>query len=150
MAPVCLDDGDCTALVGAGYVCGGKAQKWCRNDPNASCDTAADCPVCPISGSSPVPCGRLCEARSLKLYVTPGSSANVQLADLFLDPDEIGLHQGNQASLISSMSTLSGPYQGVMRKMNCCIDDWWPEIVGESGTQCTGGFSCPADLSCTD
>jgi hypothetical protein len=58
-----------------------------------------------------VPCGRICEARSLKLYVTPGSSASVQLSDLFLDPDEIGLFEGNQPSLIGSMSTLSAPYQ---------------------------------------
>jgi hypothetical protein len=148
MAPVCLDDSDCASIVGAGYVCGGKAEKWCRNDPNAACNTSADCPVCPTVGSSPVPCGRVCDARSLKLYVSPGSSASVQLSDLFLDPDEIGLFQGNQPSLVSSMSTLSGPYQNVIRKMNCCVDDWWPEIVAESGTQCTVGFSCPADLSC--
>jgi hypothetical protein len=150
MAPVCLDDDDCTSIVGPGYLCGGKAQKWCRNDPNAACTTSADCPVCPTVGSSPVPCGRICEARSLKLYVTPGSSATTELSDLFLDPDEIGLHQGNTPSLVGSMSNLSGPYQGVMRKMNCCVDEWWPEIVAESGTQCTAGYSCPADLSCTD
>jgi hypothetical protein len=32
--------------------------------------------------------------------------------------------------------------------MNCCIDDWWPEIVAESGTLCTAADSCPADLVC--
>jgi hypothetical protein len=148
MAPVCTESSDCTALLGAGYVCGGKAEKWCRNAPNSSCDSAADCPACPTIGSSPVPCSRICEARSLKFYVSPGSSANVQLSDLFLDPDEKGLHSGNTASIIQSMSSLSGPYAGAMRRMNCCVDQWWPEIVAESGTQCSAGFSCPADLSC--
>ena len=149
MAPACTDDSDCTALVGAGYVCGGKAQKWCGNAPNVSCSTSSDCPVCPtVAGSSPAACRRLCEARSLKLYVSPGSVAGVQLSDLFLDPDERGLSTGDQSKLVTQMSSLSGPYAGTIRRLNCCIDDWWPEIVGESGTQCSVGNSCPAEFSC--
>jgi hypothetical protein len=148
MAPACADDSDCTGLVGPGYVCGGKAEKWCRNAPNATCSTNDDCPVCPTVGASPVPCSRLCEARSLKLYVNPGAVASVQLADLFLDPDEQGLATGDPSTLVGALSNLGGPYGGTIRRMNCCIDDWWPEIVGESGTQCTLGFSCPADLKC--
>jgi hypothetical protein len=148
IAPACIDDTDCTALVGAGYVCGGKAEKWCRNSPNSVCGANADCPVCPTFGSSPTPCSRLCEARSLKLYVSPGAIASVQLTDLFIDPDEKGLHTGDPAALPTQLSNLSGPYASAIRKMNCCIDAWWPEIVGESGTQCTLGDTCPADLSC--
>jgi hypothetical protein len=148
MAPACADDSDCTGLVGAGYVCGGKEQKWCRNAPNAACSTNDDCPVCPTFGASPTPCSRVCEARSLKLYVNPGAIASVQLTDLFLDPDEKGLGTGDPSTLVSHLSSLGGPYGSTIRRMNCCIDAWWPEIVGESGTQCTLGFSCPADLVC--
>ena len=153
MAPACTADSDCTALVGAGYVCGGKAQKWCRNAPNVSCGTSADCPVCPTFGSSPVPCSRLCEARTLKLYVAPGGPYPTQLTDLFIDPDEKGLYGARAPlgvapyTLISDLSSLSGPYGGAMRRMNCCIDDWWPAIVGQTGTECAGN-SCPADLAC--
>jgi hypothetical protein len=145
-APACTEDSDCTALLGAGYVCRGKPEKWCRNAPNAACNQHADCPVCPTVGSSPVPCSRLCEARTLKFYVSPGASANVQMSDLFLDPDEKGLHTGNAGTLVDSMSDLAGPYGGALRRMNCCVDAWWPEIVGQSGTQCSG--VCPADLTC--
>jgi hypothetical protein len=148
MAPVCTDDADCTALVGPGYVCGGKAEKWCRNAPDVACGSNGDCPACPTSGSSPVPCRRLCEARTLKFYVAPGSTPNVQLSDLFHDPDEKGVHTGDSAALVTHMSKIPGPYAGAMRRMNCCIDDWWPEIVAESGTHCTAGHSCPADLAC--
>jgi hypothetical protein len=148
MAPACLDDADCARLVGPGYVCGGGAEKWCRNAPNVACGSRDDCPICPTFGSSPVPCARLCEARSLKLYVNPGAIAGVQLSDLFLDPDEHGLHSGDSSTLIGTMSDLDGPYQSAIRQMNCCIDAWWPDVVGQSGTQCMGGASCPADLSC--
>ena len=149
MAPACISDADCTALVGPGHVCGGKAEKWCRNAPNVACGSSADCPVCPIAGSSPVPCARLCEARSLKLYATPGlSTNNVQLTDMFVDPDEKDVFTGNAAALVTQMSKLPGPYADSIRRMNCCIDDWWPEVVAETGTQCTSGYSCPADLSC--
>src|SRR5262249_27814715 len=102
MAPACTADSDCGALLGGTYVCRGKAEKWCRNDPNATCDTANDCPVCPTFGSSPVPCGRLCEARSLKFYVNPGPT--VQLTDLFLDPDEKGIHTGEPGRLVTQLS----------------------------------------------
>ncbi|MGH7895625.1 MAG: sulfatase-like hydrolase/transferase [Candidatus Binatia bacterium] len=151
MGPACLDDDQCTALVGAGYVCAGKPEKWCRNAPNVQCGSRDDCPVCPDVNGNPVPCGRLCEARSLKLYVSPGSSASVQLTDLFIDPDEKGLHNTDpkdSSSLVSGLSSLTGPYASAIRRMNCCIDDWWPEIVPESGTQCTASYSCPADLVC--
>ncbi len=148
MAPACIDDADCSALVGAGYVCGGKAEKWCRNAPNVACGSNADCPVCPTFGSSPVPCSRLCEARTLKLYVSPGTAAAVQLSDLFLDPDEDGLHSGDPTKMVTQVSSLGGPYANAIRRMNCCIDAWWPEIVGQSGTQCSAGYTCPADLAC--
>ena len=148
MAPACLDDSDCAALLGAGYACTAKEQKWCRNDPDAACSSSADCPPCPAVNGNPVPCGRLCEARSLKLYVEPGSIAAVQLSDLFLDPDERGLQQGNTASLTTDLSKVNGPYGGAMRRMNCCVDEWWPEIVSQVGTLCQAGDSCPADLTC--
>jgi hypothetical protein len=148
MAPACTDDSDCTAL-GVGYVCAAKAQKWCRNSPDTACGTNDDCPVCPTNfGTSPAPCSRLCETRSLKLYVNPGSTARLQMSDLFLDPDEKGLDSGDASTLVGGMSNLSGQYGGAMRRLNCCIDDWWPDIVTESGTQCTTGFSCPVDFSC--
>jgi hypothetical protein len=147
MAPACLSDGDCAALVGGGSVCAGKAETWCRNAPNAACSTNEDCPVCPTIGSSPVPCSRLCETRSLKFYANPGT-ANVQLTDLFLDPDEVDLGKGVTGSLVKSLSDVGGPYAGAMKRMNCCIDDWWPQAAAESGTICSAGFSCPADLTC--
>jgi hypothetical protein len=148
MAPACTGDSDCTALVGAGYVCGGKAEKWCRNAPDVSCSANADCPVCPTVGSSPIPCSRLCESRVLKLYVSPGAAAPVELSDLFLDPDEDGLHSGDPSKLVTQLSSLSGPYAGAIRRLNCCIDAWWPDIVSQSGTQCTSGNTCPADFAC--
>jgi hypothetical protein len=100
-------------------------------------------------GTSPAPCSRLCEARTLKFYVTPGASSNtVQLTDQFLDPDEKDLFTGAPGALVTQMSSMTGPYASLMRRMNCCIDEWWPEIVAESGTHCTFGNSCPADLAC--
>jgi hypothetical protein len=148
MGPACIDDTDCTALVGPGYTCAAKADKWCANEPNVQCSSEADCPVCPLSNGNPIPCRRLCEARSLKLYVTPGAIASVQLSDLFLDPDEEGLHTGDPTALVTQMSNTSGPYGDAIRSMNCCVDDWWPDIVPSSGTLCTSGHSCPADLVC--
>ena len=149
VGPACLDDTDCDALVGPGYECGAKHERWCRNAPNVSCATSTDCPACPAVAGNPVPCGRVCEARSLKLYVSPGSSVTAQLSDLFLDPDESGLHDGRAStSLVATMSAPSGPYAGVIRRLSCCIDQWWPEIVGESGTLCPAGATCPADLVC--
>jgi hypothetical protein len=94
-----------------------------------------------------VPCKRLCEARTFKFYASPGTVPGPELVDLFLDPDERGLHDGT-GPLIKSLSNLSGPFGGTIRRLNCCIDDWWPEIVGESGTLCGAGDACPADLVC--
>ncbi|HXJ34974.1 MAG TPA: sulfatase-like hydrolase/transferase [Candidatus Eisenbacteria bacterium] len=148
MGPACIDDNDCAGLVGAGYVCAGKSEKWCRNAPNVQCGTSDDCPVCPSVNGNPVPCKRLCEARMLKTYISPGAVASAQLTDLFIDPDETDLHAGNPTSLITQISSMTGPYAGAIRKMNCCIDDWWPDVVAESGTLCTTGYSCPADLVC--
>ena len=145
---MCFDDGDCAALLGAGYTCAGQAQRWCRNAPNVACGTNADCPVCPSVDGSPVPCGRLCEARILKFYATPGSVPGPELSDLFLDPDEKGLHQGDPTSLVTALSNPTGGYATLMARMNCCIDAWWPQIVSETGTLCTTGLSCPADLTC--
>jgi hypothetical protein len=150
IGPVCLDDSDCTGMFGPTYVCTAKQQKWCRNAPNVACSTANDCPVCAGPGPTPPACARLCETRSLKLYVQPGALASVQLADLFLDPDEFGLESGNTASLINDMSKIPGPYAAAMRRLNCCIDDWWPDIVGQSGTTCQAGDSCPADFVCNE
>jgi hypothetical protein len=104
--------------------------------------------VCPSVDGSPVPCGRLCEARVLKFYATPGSVPGAELSDLFLDPDEHGLHRGMPGSLIADLSDPQGAYASSMARMNCCIDDWWPEIVAQTGTLCTPGLSCPADLTC--
>ena len=93
-------------------------------------------------------CGRLCEARILKFYATPGTVPGPELSDLFLDPDEKGLHQGDPTSLVTALSNPTGGYATLMRRMNCCIDAWWPQIVTETGTLCTTGLSCPADLTC--
>jgi hypothetical protein len=152
-APPCLEDDDCAELVGPGWLCGAKEQRWCRNAPNVACVSADDCPVCPSTNGAPIPCGRSCEARILKLYVSSGSDrpgANV-LVDLFLDPDEVDRYRGSPLDptlLTTSMSSLTGPYAHSIRRMNCCIDDWWPEQAEESGTLCSDGFSCPADLVC--
>ena len=146
--PVCFDDSDCAALLGAGYTCAGQAQRWCRNAPNVACGTNADCPVCPSVDGSPVPCGRLCEARILKFYATPGAVPGPELSDLFLDPDEKALHQGDPTSLVTALSNPTGGYATLMARMNCCIDAWWPDIVSQTGTLCTTGLSCPADLTC--
>jgi sulfatase-like protein len=147
VGPACVDDGDCTALLGAGYACAGREQHWCRNDPNVPCTTSADCPVCPTVGTSPVPCKRLCEARMFKYYADPGTVPGPELVDLFIDPDENGLHSGKGA-LINSLSDPSGPYATTIRRLNCCIDDWWPDAVGQIGTRCQSGDSCPADFVC--
>jgi arylsulfatase A-like enzyme len=145
--PPCADTSDCTGLLGAGYVCEGREQRWCRNDPNVACSTSADCPACPSVAGNAVPCKRLCEARTFKLYASPGTVPGPELVDLFLDPDEHGLHSGSGA-LIKSMSTMTGPYASTIRRLNCCIDEWWPEIAATAGSLCSAGFSCPADFSC--
>jgi hypothetical protein len=99
---------------------------------------------------NPLPCSRLCEARILKFYANPGSVPGPELTDLFLDPDEQGLHSGKPGSLVSALSTPTGGYARAMARMNCCIDDWWPDIVSQTGTLCADGVSCPSDLTCNE
>ena len=84
----------------------------------------------------------------MKFYFSPvGGSKAAELSDLFLDPDEPGLHNATTGStkLVNEMSNLSGPYGAKMRRVNCCVDDWWSEPAS-IGTICTGG--CPVDLTC--
>ena len=148
VGPSCTSDADCaTALPGKATACVAKETRWCRNAPSVACSTRADCPACPGGGA----CSRLCEPRQLKLYV-PGGSANdhaFQVSDLFLDPDENGLHSGAQAigTVTADMSRVAGPYGGALRRAACCLDQWWYDpAMGPS--ICTAGFSCPADLTC--
>jgi hypothetical protein len=151
MAPTCFQDSDCTALVGPGYACEAQEQRWCRNAPNAECSTDNDCPVCPSSNGQPLPCSRKCEARAMKLYVSSGTQ--YFLTDLFIDPDEANLYAGDPKDpslLITSLSDVNGPYGEHIRRMNCCIDDWWPDMAQLAGTLCTVAHSCPADLTCNE
>ena len=76
-----------------------------------------------------------------------GGAKAAELSDLFLDPDEPGLHNATigSAKLVNELSNLSGPYGAKMRRVNCCVDDWWSEPAS-IGTICTGG--CPVDLTC--
>ncbi|HEV7732790.1 MAG TPA: sulfatase-like hydrolase/transferase [Candidatus Binatia bacterium] len=142
-APSCIEDADCSALLpGRTVACVAKDKKWCRNSPGTSCSTHDDCPACPAGAAA---CSRLCEARQLKFYVNPGGK-NPEMSDLFIDPDESGLHKGDRASLSFELSQLEGPYGRAMRRASCCMDDWWPE-VGALGSIC-GGLTCPADLTC--
>jgi arylsulfatase A-like enzyme len=146
--PACLDDADCGALLGAGFACTARRERWCRNAPNVACVTREDCPACPRVNGNETACGRVCEPRMLKLYVSPGSVPGPQLVDLFLDPDEAGLRENEPETVVGSMSSLTGPYADAIRRLNCCIDDWWPEVAAESGTLCTPAHACPADLAC--
>jgi hypothetical protein len=151
-APACIGDEECDALLGSGYGCVGKAERWCRNAPNASCTQDADCPACPPANGAPVPCSRLCETRVLKLYVG-GSPQPYELGDLFLDPDEQGLHEiipgsGGPETLVKSMTESAG-YASMAGRLNCCIDAWWDGGPG-TPTNCTPGLSCPADLTCNE
>jgi hypothetical protein len=145
VAPACVEDTDCGALFpGGSYACVEKATRWCRNDPSVRCTTRSDCPACPDGG----PCGRLCEPRRLKFYFAPSTGQkSSELADLFLDPDEVGLHQYKIGStiLLHQMSNTDGPYGSIMRRANCCVDAWWPD-PSFNGTICAGG--CPSDLTC--
>ena len=77
----------------------------------------------------------------MKFYFSPvGGSKAGELSDLFLDPDEPGLHNATTGStkLVNEMSNLSGPYGAKMRRVNCCVDDWWSEPAS-IGTICSGG-----------
>jgi hypothetical protein len=142
--PACTDDLDCASLMpGRQTRCVAKEQKWCRNSPNTACSVHDDCPAC-LPGNPA--CSRLCEPRMLKFYVNAGGR-NAEMTDLFLDPNEIGLHKGDRSSFTHALSDLSGPYGLTIRRANCCMDDWWPEI-GALGTNCSNGLSCPADLTC--
>jgi hypothetical protein len=142
--PSCIEDADCGRLFpGQRFACVDKETRWCRNAPGVRCTSAADCPSCPHGA-----CGRLCEPRRLKFYFAPGGGPRAaQLADLFLDPDEGGLHgiEAGPSELVSELSPLSGPYGPTIRRANCCVDAWWP-APASSGTTCAGG--CPADLTC--
>jgi hypothetical protein len=148
-APSCIDDAACAQLFPGGqYACLEQETRWCRNAPGVRCSTHADCPACPPGpGATAAPCGRVCEPRQLKLYVAPaGSTAKVQLTDLFLDPDEDGLGTGKEGTLVDELSRPNGRYASTIQRLNCCVDDWWPDAAAD-GTRCAGG--CPADFSCT-
>ena len=96
VGPSCTDDADCAALFpGDSSACVEKATRWCRNDPSVRCTTRNDCPPCPDGGA----CRRLCEPRRLKFYFSPvGGAKAAELSDLFLDPDEPGLHNATIGS----------------------------------------------------
>jgi hypothetical protein len=146
VGPSCIDDGECARLFPGGtFACVEKTTRWCRNAPGVRCATRDDCPACPGG----IPCGRSCEPRRLKVYVTPGDGNRAtQLSDLFLDPDEFGLHgvkRGGSEEVVTQLSDIAGPYGPTMRRASCCLDDWWPEAAS-LGTACAGG--CPADLTC--
>ena len=78
-----------------------------------------------------------------------GGAKAGELADLFLDPDEDGLHNAEIGStkLLNQMSDLNGAYGDAIRRANCCVDQWWPDPASIS-TLCSGG--CPADLTCNE
>jgi hypothetical protein len=146
MAPSCIDDGTCAALFFAKhYACVEKETRWCRNAPGVRCDTRDDCPVCPTGPSgTAAPCSRLCEARQLKVYV---DEPTLEMTDLFLDPDERGLHAGGEGigTVAYDLSRPDGIYVDTMARLSCCVDDWWPEAK-QPDSLCTG--SCPADFVC--
>jgi arylsulfatase A-like enzyme len=143
--PSCVDDATCTALFPGGHsTCVEPETRWCANAPSVRCTADADCPSCPSGpGPTPPPCRRLCEARQLKLYI---SVPTLELTDLFLDPDEHGLHGGisGEGTIARDLSRAGGPYGSTMSRLECCVDAWWPQ--GASGSTCSGG--CPADFTC--
>ncbi len=147
VAPSCVDDATCSALFPGGHTaCVEPETFWCRNAPGVRCSADADCPACPAGpGTTPPPCGRLCEARQLKLYV---SLPTLELTDLFLDPDEHGLHakSNGEGTISFDLSRPGGPYQSTMSRLECCIDTWWPE--GAAGSTCSGG--CPTEFACNE
>jgi hypothetical protein len=147
VAPACIDDATCAALFPSSHMaCAEPETRWCRNAPAVRCSTNADCPVCPAGpGPTPPPCSRLCEARQLKLYV---EVPRLELTDLFLDPDENGLHAGieGEGTTAHDLSRVDGPYASTMSRLECCVDAWWPQ--GAAGSTCAG--SCPADFTCNE
>jgi hypothetical protein len=148
--PPCLDDVSCTSAFGSSAVrCAERERKWCRNAPNTTCTTAADCPACePVApGAAAPPCGRVCEPHVLKLYVGTGNYDD-ELVDLFTDPDEWTRRAGDDPLLLD-MSSPDGPYGADVRRLSCCVDDWWPEAVS-SRTACRQDSPCPADFVCNE
>ena len=144
-APACVDDADCAQMFPSGtWRCAEKTTRWCRNAPSVACVTAADCPACPPT--DPLACGRVCEPRRLKFYLRP-SPPRMRITDLFLDPDETGVHEGSPGTLAEDTSKVGGPYARAARRASCCLDDWWPD-VGALGSLCQPGDTCPADLTC--
>jgi len=127
--------------------CTERQQKWCRNAPNQRCTTANDCPACPsaVAGTAGAPCGRLCEPHQLKLYLGTGSRGS-ELVDLFTDPDERARRRGDDPLLLD-MSSANGTYGYDVRRLSCCVDDWWPEGAS-GGSACTQHDPCPADFVC--
>ena len=148
IAPSCIDDGTCAALFpGQNYACAEKETRWCRNAPGVRCSTRDDCPACPAGpGATAAPCNRLCEARQLKLYV---EEPTLELTDLFLDPDENGLHAGVEGigTVSYDLSRPGGAYADTTSRLSCCVRDWWPEAASTPSV-CTG--SCPADFVCNE
>jgi hypothetical protein len=148
-APSCVNDGDCKGLLpGQEATCGAKGASYCRNAPEIGCGSADDCPVCPSVNGAALACGRVCEPKLLKLYLSIGGSP--ELVDLAADPDEQGRFTGpnDPAKIaIQQMSSTSGPYARTIRDMTCCIDDWWPDGA-RGGTLCDARSACPADLLC--
>jgi hypothetical protein len=144
-APACVDDTDCAQMFPSGtWRCAEKTTRWCRNAPSVACVTAADCPACPAT--DPLACGRLCEPRRLKFYLRP-NPPRMRITDLFLDPDETGVHEGSRGTLAEDTSKVGGPYARAARRASCCLDDWWPD-VGALGSLCQPDDTCPADLTC--
>lgn len=135
----------------SGSACVAHDERWCANAPDVACSTREDCPACPSVNGASTACRRLCEPRRLKYYVTPGTGGlpipRPQLTDLFLDPDEVGLHKG-LPGVVRDMSEVTGPYETLLRRLNCCVDDWWSNPKGTGGTLCRDGDTCPADLAC--
>jgi arylsulfatase A-like enzyme len=150
VGPPCIDDDSCiSAFASSSVRCADRERKWCRNAPNQTCTTADDCPVCPsvAPGAASPPCGRVCEARQLKLYLGTGRGGS-ELVDLFTDPDERGRRSGDDP-LVTDMSSPNGTYGADVRRLSCCVDDWWPEGAS-GGTACTKGHACPADFVCNE
>jgi len=44
------------------------------------------------------------------------------------------------------LSDANGPYGDTIKKLVCCIDDWWPGDF--RGFSICGNATCPADLAC--
>ncbi len=143
----CLDDVSCIAAYQSFAVqCAERETRWCRNAPNQGCTTAADCPACPGTGAAAA-CGRVCEPRVMKLYLGRNGD-EPEYVDLFTDPDERGRRYGGDA-VYGQMSSPGGPYAADLRRLSCCLDDWWAEGI-RGGTLCGAADACPADFVCNE